>query len=113
MSIHSDGMSIGGSARTAVDLATGAEQRHFVEKMICDLLEIFPKWPVGQSSPGWWFQVWGPAARRHVLILVDQQGAVPSRAQVVAKDDDLGERLIGFDGGDDVYQRLFPFEHSS
>ena len=113
MSIHSDGMSIGGSARTAVDLATGAEQRHFVEKMICDLLEIFPKWPVGQSSPGWRFHVGGSAARRHVLILVDQQGAVPSRTQVVAEDDDLGEGLIGFDGSDDAYQCLFPFEYCS
>ena len=113
MSIHSDGMSVGSSARTAIDMTTRAEQLHFVEKMIGDLRELFPERAVGQSSPGWWFQVWGPAARRHVLILVDQQGAVPSRAQVVAKNDDLGERLIGFDGGDDVYQRLFPFEHSS
>ena len=113
MSIHSDGMSIGGSARTAVDLASGAEQRHFVEKMICDLRELFPERAVGQSSPGWRFHVGGSAARRHVLILVDQQGAVPSRAQVVAEDDDLGEGLIGFDGSDDVYQRLFPFEHCS
>lgn len=111
MSIHSDGMPIGRSARTAVDLATGTKQRHFVEKMIGDIREIFPQRTIGQSSPGWWFHIERSAARRHVLILVNQQGAVPSRAQVVAKDDNLGGRLSGFDGGDDVYQRLFPFEH--
>jgi len=113
MSIHSDWMSIGGSASTAVDLATRAQQRHFVEEMIGDLGEIFPKGTVGQSSPGWRFQVGRPAARRHVLILINQQGAVPSGAQVVAKDDNLGERLIGFYGGDDAYQCFLPFEHCS